>query len=98
MFSFLETFIYKLYFYYPSMATKKIREIDEIKKEIEEPDFDYIEKFATISNDKKSLLLRIPQEITKHFNIKQGQKIKFRGEFREDKVPELKIELIQDAG
>jgi len=77
------------------MATKKLREIEEIKKEIEEPKFDYIEKFATISDDKKSLLLRIPQEITNHFNIKQGQKIKFRGEFKEDKLPELKIELVQ---
>ena len=77
------------------MATKKLREIEEIKKEIEEPKFDYIEKLATISDDKKSLLLRIPQEITKHFNIKQGQKIKFRGEFKEDKPPELKIELVQ---
>ena len=80
------------------MKTKKMRELEDIKKEIEEPDFDYIEKFATISDDKKSLLLRIPQEITKHFNIKQGQKIKFRGEFRHDKKPELKIELIQDVG
>ena len=34
------------------MATKKLREIEEIKKEIEEPKFDYIEKFATISDDK----------------------------------------------
>ncbi len=79
------------------MTIKKVKEIEEIKKEIEEPDFDYIEKFATISDDTKSLLLRIPQEITKHFDIKQGQKIKFRGEFRDDKPPELKIELIQDA-
>ncbi len=77
------------------MAIKKKREIEDIKKEIEEPEYDYIEKFATISDDRKSLLLRIPQEITKHFNIKQGQKIKFRGEFKEDKLPELKIELIQ---
>lgn len=77
------------------MAKKRLREIEEIKKEVEEPKHDYIEKFATISDDKKSLLLRIPQEITKHFNIKQGQKIKFRGEFKEDKLPELKIELMQ---
>lgn len=71
------------------------KELEEIKEEIKEPDFDYIEKFATISDDKKSLLLRIPQEITKHFNIKQGQKIKFRGEFKEGKEPELKIDLIK---
>ena len=72
-----------------------MREIEEIKRDIEEPEYDYIEKFATISDDGKSLLLRIPQEITKHFNIKQGEKIKFKGEFKEDKIPELKIELIQ---
>ncbi len=77
------------------MATKKLREIEEIKEDTKEPEYDYVEKFATISDDKKSLLLRIPQEITKHFNIKQGQKIKFRGEFKEDKSPELKIELVQ---
>ena len=77
------------------MKTNKLKEIEEIKKEIEEPKFDYIEKFATISDDKKSLLIRIPQEITKHFNIKQGQKIKFRGEFKEDQSPTLDIRLIQ---
>ena len=77
------------------MATKKLREIEEIKEDTKEPEYDYVEKFATISDDKKSLLLRIPQEITKHFNIKQGQKIKFRAEFKEDKLPELKIELVQ---
>ncbi len=76
---------------------KKLRELEEIKKEVKEPEFDYIEKFATISDDKKSLLLRIPQEITKHFNIKQGQKIKFSAEFKEDQPPTLKIELIQNA-
>ncbi len=77
------------------MVIKKLREIEEIKEDTKEPEYDYVEKFATISDDKKSLLLRIPQEITKHFNIKQGQKIKFRAEFKEDKLPELKIELVQ---
>ncbi len=77
------------------MGDKKLRKLEEIKEDIKEPEFDYIEKFATISDDKKSLLLRIPQEITKHFNIKQGQKIKFSSEFKDDKHPELKIELIQ---
>ena len=79
------------------MEIKKLRELDEIKRDIEEPKFDYIEKFATISDDKKSLLLRIPQEITKQFHIQQGEKIKFRGEFKEDQLPILKIELIQNA-
>ena len=36
------------------MQTKEPKkELEEIKKEIEEPEFDYIEKFATISDDKK---------------------------------------------
>ncbi len=77
------------------MEDKKLRKLEEIKDDVKEPEFDSIEKFATISDDKKSLLLRIPQEITKHFNIKQGQKIKFSTEFKDDKPPELKIELIQ---
>ena len=79
------------------MVIKKLRDIEEIKKDSIEPEFEEIEKFATISDDKKSLLLRIPQEITKQFNIKQGQKIKFTAQFKEDKLPELKIELVQDV-
>lgn len=78
------------------MAKGRLRDLEDIKKEIEEPDYDYIEKFATISDDKKSLLLRIPQEITKHFKIKKGQKIRFYAEFRENKKAELKIELVQE--
>ncbi len=93
---FLETFIYKrtlLVF----MTEKKLRELKEIEEETKEPEFDYIEKFATISDDTKSLLLRIPQEITKHFKIEKGQKIKFRAEFRKDKIPKLEIKLIQNV-
>ena len=91
----MQTFIYKIILLIYYMNVKKLRDLEEIKKEVEEPEFDYIEKLATISDDKKSLLLRIPQEITRHFNIKQGQKIKFSAEFRDDKQPKLKIELIQ---
>ena len=75
------------------MSDKKLRELEEIKKEIEEPKYDYIEKFATISDDKKSLLLRIPQEIRNKFGIKSGDKIRFYAKFEEGKKPELKIEL-----
>ena len=52
---------------------RKKRTIEEIKEDTKEPEFDYIDKLATISDDKKSLLVRIPQEITKKFNIKQGE-------------------------
>ena len=77
------------------MDNKKLRELDEIKKEIEEPKYDYIEKLATISDDKKSLLLRIPQEIRNKFNIKAGQKIRFYAQFEENKSPKLTIEVIK---
>ena len=74
---------------------KKLRELKEIKKDIEEPKYDYIEKFATISDDKKSLLLRIPQEIRNHFKIKAGDKIRFYARFKEDKSPKLIINLVK---
>jgi len=77
------------------MSNKKLREIEEIKEEIKEPKHDYIEKFATISDDKKSLLLRIPQDIRKHMNMKAGDKIRFYMVSEEDKHPELKIELVR---
>ena len=74
---------------------RKLRKIKEIKEEVKEPEYDYIEKFATISDDKKSLLLRIPQEIRNHFKIKAGDKIRFYAEFKEDKNPKLIINLVR---
>lgn len=79
-----------------TMSNKKLREIDEIKKEIEEPDYDFIEKFAAISDDKKSLLIRIPQQVRTRFSIKKGDKIRFYAEFKEGVTPELKISLIKE--
>lgn len=78
-----------------TMSNKKLRDLKEIEKEIEEPKYDYLEKLSTISDDKKSLLLRIPQEIRNKFNIKQGDKIKFHAKFEGKKSPKLKIELIK---
>ena len=77
------------------MDNKRLKELGEIKKEIEEPKYDYVEKFATISDDKKSLLLRIPQEIRNKFNIKAGDKFKFYAKFEEKKTPKLTIEVIK---
>lgn len=74
---------------------KKPLTIEEIKKEIAEPEHDYLEKFATISDDKKSLLIRIPQEVRSHFGLKKGDKIRFYAEFREGKTPELNISLVK---
>ncbi len=77
------------------MNEKKLVGIDEIKKELKEPKHDYIEKFAKISDDKKSLLIRIPQEIRNHFKIKAGYKLRFYAKFEEDKTPDLKITLVK---
>ena len=78
------------------MHNKKLRDIEEIKKEVEESKYDYIEKFATISDDKKSLLIRIPQEIRAYFKMKKGDKIRFYAEFRENKESELNINYIKE--
>ncbi len=77
------------------MGNKELRSLEEIKKEIEEPKHDYLEKFAKMSDDKKSLLIRIPQEIRSKFNLKAGDKLRFYAKFEEDKEPELKIEVIK---
>lgn len=78
------------------MGNKKLRDIEEIQKEVEEPKYDYIEKFSTISDDKKSLLIRIPQEIRAHFKINKGDKIRFYSEFRENEEPKLNITIIKE--
>ncbi len=77
------------------MGKRITRTLEEIKKEIEEPKYDYVDKSATISDDKKSLLLRIPQEIRRHFKINAGDKIRFYAEFHEKRSPKLKIGLIR---
>lgn len=77
------------------MNEKKLRTIEEIEKDIREPEHDYLEKFASISDDKKSLLIRIPQEIRKHFNIKTSDKIRFYAEFKSKTQPTLKISLVK---
>lgn len=77
------------------VKNKRLKTIKEIIKEVEEPKYDYVEKFAKISDDKKSLLLRIPQEIRLQFSIKAGDKIRFYAKFKEKKPPKLKIELIK---
>ncbi len=76
------------------MSDKKLREIKEIKEEIKEPEYDHIEKFAKISDDKKSLLIRIPQDIRRKLEIKAGDKIRFYAEFKEEKEPKLEIEWV----
>jgi len=76
------------------MSDKTLRDIKEIKEIIKEPDYDHIEKFATISDDKKSLLIRIPQDIRRKLDIKAGDKIRFYAEFKEDKEPKLEIKWV----
>lgn len=70
---------------------KQKRTLSELIKLSKEPTHNKIEKKATISDDGKSLLLRIPQEITKLFGIKSGDKIKFSGKINNGKTSELKI-------
>lgn len=77
------------------MNKKKLRTLEEIKEEVKEPKYDITERFAKISDDKKSLLVRIPQEIRKKFNLKAGDRLRFHAQFEEEKKPELKIELIK---
>lgn len=77
------------------MEKKKLRDISEIKKELEGPGYDFIERFAKMSDDTKSLLLRIPQEIRNHFKIKAGDKLRFYARFEETKSPKLEISLIR---
>ena len=74
------------------MSNNKIRDLEKIKEEVKEPKYDYIEKFAKLSDDKKSLLLRVPQEIRNKLGIKAGDKLRFYAKFEHNKTPQLKIE------
>ena len=69
--------------------------IEEIEKEIAEPEHDYLEKYATMSDDKKSLIIRIPQEVRSHFGLKKRDKLRFYAEFKKGKTPELNISLVK---
>lgn len=78
------------------MSNNKPKDLEVIKSEVEETTSDYLEKSAKISDDKKSLLIRIPQEIRNKFDIKAGDKIKFSTRFEEGKSPELEIKLVKN--
>lgn len=78
-----------------STNKKEVKTLAEIEELSKEPEFDILEKFATISDDQQSLLLRIPQEIRNHFAIKAGDKIRFYTEFRPKQTPELKISWVK---
>ncbi|MBT7169874.1 AbrB/MazE/SpoVT family DNA-binding domain-containing protein [Candidatus Woesearchaeota archaeon] len=81
------------------MGDNNLKSLEELKGESKELDYDYTEKFATISDDKKSLLIRIPQDIRKKVHIKAGDKIRFFAIYKEDEKPKLKIEWVKkDAG
>lgn len=75
---------------------KKEKSLEEIEKEIQEPIINGdIEKFATMSDDKKSLILRIPQEIRQKFNLKAGDKLRFNAKFENKKEPRLEITILK---
>ncbi len=67
--------------------------LKKVKVRTIEPNHNQIIKTATMSDDSKSLIVRIPQEIRNKFNLKKGNKLKFIGDFEEGKSPKLSIEL-----
>ena len=70
----------------------KTKTLKEIEKEVGEEKYDYIERYATISDDNKSLLLRIPAGIRDHMKMKKGDKLffKVRAEGRNLKIKYIK--------
>lgn len=66
--------------------------LSEIKENAVLPDYTKkaYEIKAKISDDKKSLLLRIPAQIRNQFKLKKGDKIVFKAK-ETDKLAELKI-------
>jgi len=73
----------------------KKRSLDEIREEVKESKHDEIEKLAKISDDKKSLIVRIPQEIRRKFGVKAGDQLKFYAKFEDKKKPKLEISIIK---
>lgn len=78
------------------MGAKKIHTLKEIEEAIKEPKEDYIEKLSKISDDTKSLILRVPQEIREVMKINKGDRLKFFVTDLHKKSPKLKITLIKE--
>lgn len=73
---------------------KALAEIKEEINEVLERKPKDIEEYAKISDDGKSLLIRIPAKIKKDFNLKQGQYFRFFAEVKEEKIGDLIITIV----
>ena len=71
---------------------RTLKEIEELSRE---PKPKYIEAYAKISDDKKSLLVRIPAKIRQDFKIKKGDFMYFYAEIKAGKVGELIIKIVR---
>lgn len=74
-----------------------MRKLEEIETEVEEQAYDYVDRLAKVSDDTKSLLVRIPQEIRNKFNLSAGDKLRFHGKPGGKGPRELKIEIIKNV-
>ncbi len=74
------------------------RTLKTIKKEIEEPKHNYIEKFSRVVETKRGLIIRIPKEVQDFFKINKNYKIRFYTEMIEPREDiKLIIELIKNV-
>lgn len=72
---------------------KPIRTLAEIQKAAQKKPPKNEEEYAKISDDGKSLFIRIPAKIKKDFNVQKGQYMKFYAEIKNDKLGELHISI-----
>lgn len=75
------------------MAESNLKTIEEIEEIIKQPSPKDIEEYAKISDDGKSLLIRIPAKIRDNFNLKKGDYIRFFAEVKDKKVGDLIITI-----
>lgn len=71
---------------------KSTKEVEEIAKEPEPKDID---EYAKISDDNKSLLVRIPAKIRDTFHIEKGNYIHFFAKIKEGKIGKLIIKFVK---
>jgi septum formation topological specificity factor MinE len=75
------------------IAKENPRTYQELKSEIQKPKAKGITKYAKISNDKKSLLIRIPLEIKKDIGLTEGQYFKFFIPIENQKAGKIQISI-----
>lgn len=92
-------FIYKQS-YDTKMGKKVVSEEKEVPKEIRDKNIDLIisgsypeEGIATLGSNRGQLFVRIPRAISKRLDLKEGQKIFFRGYIDKERHKRLEVEL-----